>query len=142
MKRRYLTTDSAETVICVSCLTENKQTDAFCRKCGSPIGATTNLNPLGVIQTEGFLLRKALEGRPKLIVLVGVWILFLPVLVISVGSAIYFVLNPRRYSDIIFFGVFLLLAYAAFIILYRVTKNYLTLRKEPQSSPTLHDDEG
>ena len=129
MKRGFMTTESDETITCVSCMTQNRQEDAFCQKCGYPIGATANLDPLQTIQTEGLLLRKALEGRPKPIVLLGVWILFLPVLLVGAGGAIYFVMNPRGYADVIFFGALLGLAYLAFIVLYRVTKNYLTIPK-------------
>lgn len=129
MKRDLPTSESDESITCVSCMTPNRPTDALCRKCGYPISSTAHLDPLQTIQTEGLLLRKALEGRPKLIVLLGVWILFLPVLVVGAGSAIYFVLNPRGYSDLIFFGAMLGLSYAAFIILYRITRNYFTIRK-------------
>lgn len=129
MKHTFMTTESDETITCVSCLTQNSQADAACRKCGYPIGATANLDPLQTIQTEGLLLRKALEGRPKLIVLLGVWILFLPVLVVGAGGALYFVMNPRSYSDVIFFGALLGLSYIAFLVLYRITRNYLTIPK-------------
>lgn len=129
MKRDLPSTESDETITCVSCMTPNRVTDARCRKCGYPIGSTVNLDPMQTIQTEGLLLRKALEGRPKLIVLLGVWILFLPVLLVGAGGALYFVLNPRALSDLIFFGALLGLSYIAFIILYRITKNYLTISK-------------
>jgi hypothetical protein len=87
----------------------------------------TNLDPIKAIQTEGFLFRKALEGKPKLIVLLGMWILHLPVLVVGIGVAVYLLLNLRSRSEFVFIFAMGGLSYYAFVVLYRVTKNYLTI---------------
>lgn len=128
MKR---TTNNGETITCVSCLAQNEQFTAFCRQCGAPISATATVDPLQTIQAEGFLLRKALEGRPKPIVFLGIWILYLPVLGAGVGIAIYMILNGRGWANFIFFWAGMGLASFAFVVLYRATKNYLTMRKRP-----------
>jgi hypothetical protein len=133
MSQDLPTNDEGEMVICVSCLTQNTQAAAFCRKCGSPIGAVATLDPMQTIQAEGFLFRKALEGRPRPIVVLGVWILFFPMLALSVGFAIHLIFNPSGFSDFVFFWAFVGLAYAAFVILYRVTRNYLTIPVEDES---------
>ena len=129
MKRNSLAAEE-ETLTCVSCAAQNRLADTFCHQCGAPISTTATLDPLNTIRINGFLLNKALEGRPKLIVLLGIWILHLPVLVIGIGGAIYYVLNRKRFSDVLFFWALLGLAYVAFVILYRVTKNYLTIPKK------------
>lgn len=90
----------------------------------------TNLDPFQAIQTQGFLLRKSLEGRPKLIVLLGVWILHLPVLVIGLFVAVHMFLNLRSRAEFVFIFAMAGLAYYAFIVLYRITKNYLTSSKK------------
>ena len=116
-------------ILCVSCLTENRQGEAFCRKCGAPVGAMTNLNPVQTIQTDGFLLRKALEGRPKPVVFLGVWILHLPVLVVGVGMVIYLLINFSELADLVFILAMAGLSCFAFIVLYRITRNYFTANK-------------
>lgn len=90
----------------------------------------TNLDPVQAIQTEGFLFRKALESRPKLIVLLGIWILHLPVLVVGIGVAVYLLLHLQRPSDFVFIFAMSGLAYYAFVVLYRITKNYFTMSKK------------
>ena len=127
MKQDSPTNSDNQTVVCISCLTQNNASAGFCRKCGSPIGAVATLDPMQTIQAEGFLFRKALEGRPKPIVVAGVWIIFFPALVLGVGVAVHLIFNPRSFSDFVFFWAFVGLAYAAFVILYRVTRNYLTI---------------
>jgi hypothetical protein len=117
-------------VACTTCLTQNKRSAVFCRKCGSPIGAKATLDPLQTIQAEGFLLRTAIKGRPKLIVFLGIWILCLPVLVVGVGGAIYLILNTRGISNFLFFWALIGLSYFAFVALYRITKNYLKTRRK------------
>jgi hypothetical protein len=105
----------------------NQQFAAFCHRCGTPIGTTATLDPLHVIQAEGHLLRKAIEGRPKLVVLVGVWLLFLPALVVSALYAVNLITAHSSRADFVFFWCSVGLAYLSVVILWRVTKNYFTM---------------
>ena len=129
MKPESLTTDADELIPCISCLAENRRFESFCHRCGAPVSTTATLAPVQTIQTEGFLLRKALERRPKLMVLVGVWILHLPVLVLGVCVAIFIIFSQRGIVGFFFFWVMIALSTFAAIILYRITKNYLTIPK-------------
>ena len=115
-------------VTCATCQTLNERFESFCRECGSPISVTATLDPVSTIQTEAFLFRKALDGPLKGIVLIGMWILFLPIIVGSVYSTIYLILYQRGLANFFFFWVFVGLTYVAFIILYRVTKKYIAAR--------------
>lgn len=124
------TTNAGETITCLSCLALNTPAEAFCHECGAPIGRTATLDPINTIRAEGFLLRKSLEGRPKLITLLGIWIIHLPVLVLGVYSAVYIILKWRGLSAFLFFWALVGLACFAFVILYRITKNYLTIPKK------------
>jgi hypothetical protein len=105
----------------------NNRYEAFCHSCGVPIGTTATLDPLRAIQAEGFVIRKALDGRPRVIVLMGIWVMFLPLLVVSVGAASYLITNRRGLADFVFFWIFVGLSYVSFVALYRVTRNYLTI---------------
>ena len=121
--------NSTEEILCPSCATPNALFETFCQSCGSPIGATASLDPIHSISAQGFLFRKAVEGRPKPIVLAGVWIMFFPLLLVSIYAAIRLIVNRAGVSDFVFFWAFIGLAYASLVILYRVTKNYLTVPK-------------
>jgi hypothetical protein len=67
-------------------------------------------------------------------VLAGIWIMFFPLLLVSVYAAIRFIVNRAGFADFIFFWAFIGLAYASLVILYRVTKNYLTVPRETDKS--------
>lgn len=141
MKKDSSPTITKETITCPACQTPNSLVAAFCRKCGYPLGAVSNLDPMQTIQAEGHLFRKATEGRPTPIVVIGIWICFLPCLVFSVYAALRFILNPRGFSEFFFFWALVALSYAAFVILYRVTKNFLTLPKKSWRDSTTNRNE-
>lgn len=122
------TTDADETVTCLSCLAQNTESAPFCSQCGAPIGPVATVDPIQTIQTEGFLLRKALEGRPKPIVFLAIWILHLPMLLAGAGIAIHMIVNGHGLAAFVFFWAGIGLASFGFIVLYRVTRNYLTKR--------------
>jgi hypothetical protein len=99
------------------------------------------LDPIQSINTQGFLFRKALEGRPKPIVLFGLWLMFFPALLGSLYGATHLILNRTRFADFFFFWALVGFAFVAFVILYRVTKNYLTARRGNDSNHSgLGDD--
>jgi hypothetical protein len=119
------TADPAESILCPSCLTPNGSDEIFCRQCGAPIAPTATLDPIATIQTESFLTQKALVGRPKLIVLIGIWLMFGSVFLASVYSAVRIVIDRSGFSDFVFFWAAVGLIYLSGVVLYRVTKNYL-----------------
>lgn len=89
-----------ETVICPKCLLANSSTAAFCVDCGAPIGMVAALDPLQHIYAEGFAYRSAVEGPPNLIILVGMWLIFAPML-ICYGTFSLRRLRTRPFSTII-----------------------------------------
>lgn len=115
--------------LCPSCLKPNKRFAAFCESCGSPIGTTATLDPIQTIHTQGHLFRKALDGPPKPVVLIGMWIMFLPMLVGSIYAAVRLIQSGGGMANFVFFWAFVGLAYISVVILYRITRNYL--RKYP-----------
>ncbi len=116
-----------EIIACLSCLAPNNWSIDFCENCGSPIGMTSTLDPLKTIQAEGFLLRKATSERPKFIVLLGIWLLFLPWLGGTSAIAINMMVKGKGVADFIFFLISIALALVAVRVLFLVTHNYLTM---------------
>ena len=115
---------------CPACHTLNPRFESFCQACDVPIGVTATLDPVSTIRTEAFLFRRALDLPNKPIVLIGMWILFLPLIVFGIGIAIYLIVYTRGVANFFFFWVFVGLIYVALMILYRTTKNYVALRRK------------
>jgi hypothetical protein len=117
-------------VTCPACQALNDRFATFCHECGTPIGTIATLDPISSIHTQGFLIRKAVDRPPKTIVLIGIWIMFLPVFLVSVCFAVFLVIYHYSFTEFFFFWGAVGLAYLSFVILYRVTKNYLAPRKD------------
>lgn len=124
-----------EIVACASCAAANEAFALNCRKCGASLTATATIDPLGSIQAEGMMWRKATEGRPKLIVLAVVWLVFLPVLLISAAMAVTVIRDGGELNGFIFFWFSVGSAIVSSIFLFRVTYNFLMIPKRAIEAP-------
>jgi hypothetical protein len=122
------------TTTCPLCQAVNPRFEAFCRNCGAPIGETATLDPLNLIRSENQLYQKAIEGRPKLIVLIGVWILFSPILLVCLPGSIYLILDHSSSVGFMGFWFGIILSVVAVIMLYRTTKNYFSPARHGKKS--------
>jgi len=114
-----------EGVLCLSCMKANDGAAVFCRYCNAALGLTDNPDLLQRIAHEGAVYSKAVEGKPKPIVLIGVWLLFLPVLIISLLSAVSLAFEGERGSiSFVFFWVLIISAFFSLTMIYKVTRNY------------------
>ena len=116
-------------VVCPTCLLANDCEAAFCAACGAPIGMVTTLDPIQRIHAEGFAYRSAVDGPPKLIIVLGVWAIMVPLMLQGVLLAWL----PHQYGDHgqgsvlkYLYGLFWFLA--GMIIIIRTTRNYLSKR--------------
>ncbi len=114
-------------VACDSCGHLLHPSDEACPNCGVLAGTVSNLDPMQAIESEGRLLTKATEGKPKTIVLIGIWILFAPVFFASAYMAIDIAVERpgTTMTNFIFFWGAVGLAIISGKILYKVTRNYL-----------------
>lgn len=114
-----------ESVLCMSCLFPNRPEATWCKRCGAAIGPTTSLVPTDAIRMLGQFYRGAVHGRPKPLVLAGVWVLFLPGLVAN-SIVIFSVLDGAIGGGTGVIGFWLALGGGAicYTMLYRVTRNY------------------
>lgn len=64
--------------LCTSCAAPNEPTADFCRKCGAPISWYSKIGPFESIFAQGFIWREAAQRPRRLIVVVGIWLIFLP----------------------------------------------------------------
>lgn len=106
--------------------------EVFCPKCSSPVSLLSTTDPIQSIQTEGFIYRRSVEGRPKPIVVIGVWLLFFPLLGLGVIWMVT-ILTVGAGTGTAGFVMFLIAAavtYCGAVMLYRVTRNYF---KKPEN---------
>lgn len=64
--------------LCTSCAAPNEPSADFCVKCGAPISWYSKIGPFESIFAQGFILREAAWQPRRLIVVVGIWLIFLP----------------------------------------------------------------
>jgi len=124
--------EGEERLLCASCGRLIGVSDAYCLNCMAPTTGVSNLDPMQAILSEGRLLSRASEGRQKPIVLIGIWILFLPMFLVGAFSAISILSTGigSGFSNFVFFWGAVGLAFIGFMVIYRVTKNYFGLKPE------------
>jgi hypothetical protein len=126
---------NGEAALCTYCLFPNLPEASWCKRCGASVSFASIVGPVDAARASGFMWRGALRGRPTRFILVSVWLLFFPKLILNLLAA--FSILMSGISGLVGMGFFwAALAYAAisFVMLYQVTKNYLTI-------PPTHWDE-
>jgi hypothetical protein len=124
--------DIPQQVVCPNCLEENESFQHFCVKCGAPISSISTVGPLERTLADGFMYRQAVAGRPKLIVVIGIWMMFLPVLIVSLSLLVMILIENfggffRETGLAVVMSALLLVS---FIILFRTTKNHFIARRK------------
>ncbi len=118
------------TILCFACMKENNGAATFCRFCNHALGLTDNPDPLQKLAMEGAVYAKAVEVKPNIVVLVGVWLLFFPILIVSLPSAISMMLEGGGGSaSFVMFWLLIITAVFSGAMLYKVTRNYFNGRK-------------
>jgi hypothetical protein len=113
--------------VCPKCLLSNSPMAAFCADCGAPIGMVSTIDPIQHIRAEGFAYRSAVEGPPKLIIVIGMWLIFGPAAVVFgpvAFVAVFLSLGTSPYGFLIM-ALLLIVALVPSVILYRTTNNYI-----------------
>ena len=118
-----------KTFVCFSCMQPNEVGDKVCIYCDAPISETLSTDPLQVAYGKGRNYRRAVIGKPKPIVVLGVWLAFLPTFVVSLGVVLETLFNRSGTTGIILFLITFFLTVFSAGMLYRVTKNYFFLEK-------------
>jgi hypothetical protein len=104
--------------LCTSCAAPNRPNADFCVKCGAPISWYSKIGPFESIFAQGFILREA-TGRPRrLIVVLGIWLIFLP----QLFAGLVFIQVAGPFSPLFGSGPALI----SIVIIWRTTRNYLS----------------
>ncbi|MEZ5425802.1 MAG: hypothetical protein R2747_06030 [Pyrinomonadaceae bacterium] len=129
LEKAVRTETTGKNNICLNCMSPNDPNEVFCRTCNDSLSLTSNTDPVQGLHGEGVAYRKAVEGKPKPVVLIGVWLLFAPVLVFSVWTAISTVFTFGGSEGFVIFWISLISAVFSFTMVFRVTKNYWKFRE-------------
>lgn len=108
-----------ESQLCVSCLFPNLKMASVCKRCGVSLSAISTIGPLEQAYAEGHAFRQAVEGRPKFVVLVGIWLLFFPVFLLAL--VLMFTPGAGGLAPFFLGGA---LALFCLVMLYRSTRNF------------------
>jgi hypothetical protein len=69
---------SGASPLCPHCLEPIGPQDHFCPHCHGPVTAHACIDPLGQVYASGWGYQHAVSGKPRLVVLVGMWLIFGP----------------------------------------------------------------
>src|SRR5262245_33243592 len=66
---------STEMPLCPSCARPVPETASACPLCGQPLSPRATTDPMGILEAQGAMVRKAME-KPSAFVVTGMWMLF------------------------------------------------------------------
>ncbi len=109
--------------LCPACLAELTAGCGFCPQCGAPVTPTVAISPFERIFSEGYIYRQAVASPRKLIVVVGIWLVFLPVFL----SGVLLVIRHAFFREMPMPHVVgaLFASLIGGLGLFQVTRNYL-----------------
>lgn len=130
--------DQHVTVMCLSCGNENPANTHFCDRCDAPLTTSAVTDPFLSIRARGFAVRQAVNKPQRPIVVIGIWLWFGPVLILSLyglGAVTYGLYYHGFNAGGLYFGVMfvfgLLLSSA---ILFRTSHHLFNRRSSAMSS--------
>ena len=119
-----------EAALCTACLFPNLPDSRWCKRCDAPMSPTAMMVMPDAARAAGFVYRRAVEARPKRVVLFGIWVHFFPGLVAN-ALVLLAILGGGIGALAGLAGFFLAIVGVAICasMLYRVTRNYFAMQK-------------
>jgi hypothetical protein len=121
--------EAAETIsepggkqLCKSCAALNEPDVNFCVKCGAPLSSYSTIGPFESIFAQGFVYRVAAENPRRFIVVLGIWLIFLPFVL---AGAMIIASGEGLGWDLMGLG----LLFVPLAIIGRTTWNYFAAKK-------------
>ncbi len=113
-------------IVCPSCGKLMDAGSVSCPNCFWQAGTSANLDPVGAIRGEGEMFQKAFRQKPKPIVVLGVWIMFLPAFILCSAVAVSTLSDQATPTSqrLIMFAAMAAGAFISANFLYRITRNY------------------
>jgi len=120
--------------LCPACLAELTAGCGFCPQCAAPVTPTAAISPFERIFSEGYIYRQAVASPRKLIVVVGIWLVFLPVFLSGVLMIVWHSFFREMPMPHVFGALFTSLIGG--LGLFQVTRNYLRRPRSSAEVPT------
>ena len=120
--------ESDQKPLCLNCLSPNETSVHFCVTCGAPLTSYAATGPFESLFAEGHSYRQAVEKPRKLIVVVGVWLIFG---MMALAGATSLFLGPPLGTAYMATGAFLLVISP--VMIWRTTRSYVTRRKTDET---------
>ena len=116
--------ESDEKQLCTSCMTPNEPTVHFCIKCGVPLSSFATFAPFERLFAEGFIYRQAADNPRRLIVVLGVWLIFSAM---ALGGIALVAISLDSSFVLAIVGAFMLVI--SLVIIWKTTRNYLARKQ-------------
>lgn len=113
--------DATEHALCLQCLAANVPTAHFCGECGAPLSPYAATAPFESLLAEGHAWRRATGNPRRLVVVLGMWLLFAPMVAGSV-----WLLAMGREAGVQAWAAAAFLLPVSVVILWKTTRNYVT----------------
>ena len=135
--------DKTVAVLCPSCLSPNSENAKFCTNCNAPIGGNVSIDPVGYASSAGRALSDGVRKPRSAIVVVGMWILFVPYMVFYILVSVGFLAQGGGVDAFTFvasLGLGILALVLGFFVV-KTTLNYIRHRKRSALLPHNHGGE-
>lgn len=122
--------------LCPHCLMQNVPDTNFCPHCGSPLSPYAAIGPWERLLAQGHIYRTAAEHPHRLIVVLGIWLIFIPTVFLGMGIPFWMTGGGTTAGWVevlgwLFAGA---LAMLSLSIIVKTTRNFIMLRKRPGRS--------
>jgi len=120
--------ESDEKPLCLNCLFPNEAATHFCVECGAPLTSYAATGPFEHLFAEGHAYRQAAERPRRLIVVLGIWLIFG---MLALGGGMLLLVPPHDVEDVAAGAFFVAISLA---MIWKTTQNYLS-RSRPDDTP-------
>ena len=124
--------EQPETPVCPACFRPNPSGADFCQHCGRPMSIIATHGPLEQVYTQGWLYRRGVSGSPRLVPLIGMWLIFGPVLLLM--PALVYRYAAEGVPIALALPLVAVFGVPSAIILYRTTRNHVVKRRRQGES--------
>lgn len=128
-------TESFENELCIHCLKPNIPLIKFCRHCRAPVHPLAAWCPYEKVYATGFIWRAAANKPRKMIVLIGIYLYFLPTFLFNILMLRELLRGPyfeyaHRLNIVITLTPMIAYTLVTLLMMIKTTSNYLNNRRK------------
>tara|TARA_R110002111_G_scaffold154256_2_gene221212 strand:+ start:338 stop:814 length:477 start_codon:yes stop_codon:yes gene_type:complete len=130
-----LDTEPEEEMLCPHCLRPTDPISHFCNHCAGPTSMHSSIDPMGQVYSMGHAYRNSTDRPTKFVTVLGIWLIFSPLMVPLLFVIITIPWTWLRYGEgdfnsiyALIFGLGLGSLYG--LIIYKTTRSYLKHKQQ------------